>query len=54
MTSQVANLNYPEVKKLAEGIIKSQREEIAQMKAILEREENSFFIAQRFLCCSIS
>jgi hypothetical protein len=37
MTSKNANIKDPEVKKLSEQIIKSQEEEIAQMKAILER-----------------
>ena len=37
LTSQNANIKDPEVKKLAEEIIKSQEEEIAQMKKILER-----------------
>jgi uncharacterized protein (DUF305 family) len=37
LTSQNADIEDPEVKKLAEEIIKSQKEEIAQMKQILER-----------------
>ena len=37
LTSKNANIKDPEVKKLSEQIIKSQEEEIAQMKAILER-----------------
>ncbi len=37
MTSEKANIEDPEVKKLSEQIIKSQKEEIAQMKAMLER-----------------
>jgi Domain of unknown function (DUF305) len=37
MTSKNADINDPEVKKLSEQIIKSQEEEIAQMKAILKR-----------------
>jgi uncharacterized protein (DUF305 family) len=37
MTSRNATIKDPEVKKLSEQIIKSQEEEIAQMKQILER-----------------
>ena len=37
MTSKHANIKDPEVKKLSEEIIKSQEEEIAQMKNILKR-----------------
>jgi uncharacterized protein (DUF305 family) len=37
LTSKNADIKDPEVKKLSEQIIKSQVEEIAQMKAILER-----------------
>ena len=37
MTSQNANLKDPEVRKLANGIIKAQKKEIAEMKAILAR-----------------
>ncbi len=37
MTSKNANIKDPEVRKLSEQIIKSQEEEIAQMKRILER-----------------
>ncbi len=40
MTSKNANIKDPEVTKLSEQIIKSQEEEIAQMKAILERMKN--------------
>jgi uncharacterized protein (DUF305 family) len=37
MTSRNATIKDPEVKKLSEQIIKSQEEEIVQMKQILER-----------------
>ena len=37
LVSKHANLKDPEVKKLSEQIIKAQKEEIAQMEAILER-----------------
>ncbi|MBC7654294.1 MAG: DUF305 domain-containing protein, partial [Oligoflexus sp.] len=37
MTSENANLQDPEVRKLADGIIKAQKKEIAEMKAILAR-----------------
>lgn len=37
MVSQQATLKDPELRKLAEGIIKSQEKEIAEMKAMLER-----------------
>lgn len=41
LVSEEANLSDPEVQKLAEEIIKTQKEEIAQMKKILERMENN-------------
>lgn len=37
MTSQNANIKNPEVRKLADDIIKAQKKEIAEMKAILAR-----------------
>ncbi|QHL87969.1 DUF305 domain-containing protein [Nibribacter ruber] len=37
MVSQKANISDPELKKLADGIIKSQVKEITEMKAILKR-----------------
>ena len=37
MVSKNADIKDPEVKKLSEEIIKSQKEEIAQMESILER-----------------
>lgn len=37
LNSKQANIKDPEVKKLAEQIIQSQEEEIAEMKGILER-----------------
>jgi len=40
LTSKHADIKDPEVKELSEKIIKSQEEEIAQMKAILERMDN--------------
>ena len=39
LVSENADLSDPEVKELAEQIIQSQKEEIAQMKEILERME---------------
>ena len=40
LTSERADIEDPEVKKLAEEIIKAQRKEIAEMKAMIERLEN--------------
>ena len=39
-TSERADIEDPEVKKLAEEIIKAQRREIAEMKEMIERLEN--------------
>ena len=41
LTSTHANIQDPEVKKLAEQIIKAQKEEIAQMENMLERLEKN-------------
>ena len=41
LVSENADLSDPEVKKLAEQIIRSQKEEIAQMKEILKRMEKA-------------
>jgi uncharacterized protein (DUF305 family) len=40
LTSNKADLEDPEVKKLAEEIIKAQEEEIAEMKRMIERLKN--------------
>ena len=40
LTSERADIKDPEVKKLAEEIIKAQRREIAEMKEMIERLEN--------------
>ena len=40
MTSRNAGIGDPEVRRLADGIIKSQRREIRQMKEILKRMES--------------
>jgi len=40
LTSERADIKDPEVKKLAEDIIKAQRKEIEEMKAMIERLEN--------------
>ncbi|MCW8981522.1 MAG: DUF305 domain-containing protein [Altibacter sp.] len=40
LTSERADIQDPEVKKLAEDIIKAQRKEIKEMKAMIKRLEN--------------
>ena len=40
LTSERANIKDPEVKKLAEDIIKAQKKEIAQMEAAIKRLED--------------
>jgi len=40
LTSERADIKDPEVKKLAEEIIKAQRKEIAEMEAMIKRLEN--------------
>lgn len=40
LVSEQANIDDPEVKELSRQIIEAQKEEIAQMKNILERMEN--------------
>lgn len=37
LTSEHANIKNPEVKKLADGIIESQKKEIAEMKALIDK-----------------
>ena len=39
LTSEHASIKNPEVRKLADGIIKSQKEEIAEMKHLLHKLE---------------
>lgn len=41
LTSERADIKDPEVKKLAEDIIKAQKKEIEEMKAMINRLENS-------------
>jgi len=41
MTSERAHITDPRVRKLADGIIKTQREEIAEMKSLIADLENS-------------
>ncbi|WP_010229987.1 DUF305 domain-containing protein [Gillisia marina] len=41
LTSERADIEDPEVKKLAEDIIKAQKKEILEMKRMIERLENS-------------
>ena len=41
LTSERAHLSDPRVKKLAEGIVRTQREEIAQMAALIRELENT-------------
>ena len=41
LTSERADIKDPEVKKLAEDIIKAQKKEIAEMKAMIKRLENN-------------
>jgi hypothetical protein len=40
LTSERADIKDPEVKELAEGIIKAQKKEIGEMKAMIKRLEN--------------
>jgi len=39
LTSELADIKDPEVKKLAEDIIKAQRKEIGEMKEMIQRLE---------------
>tara|TARA_R110000868_G_scaffold408175_3_gene690663 strand:+ start:748 stop:978 length:231 start_codon:yes stop_codon:yes gene_type:complete len=41
LTSERADIQDPEVKKLAEDIIEAQKREIAEMKAMIKRLENN-------------
>ncbi len=41
LTSERANISDPRVRKLADGIIETQRKEIAQMKALIKDLENN-------------
>lgn len=41
LTSERADIQDPEVKKLANDIIEAQRKEIAEMKVMIERLENN-------------
>jgi heme/copper-type cytochrome/quinol oxidase subunit 4 len=41
LTSERADIEDPEVKKLAEGIIKAQKEEIEEMKAMINRLQSA-------------
>ncbi|SDB28794.1 protein of unknown function [Flavobacteriaceae bacterium MAR_2010_188] len=40
ISSERADINDPEVRKWADGIIKAQVKEIAEMKALIEKQEN--------------
>jgi uncharacterized protein (DUF305 family) len=43
LTSSRAEISDPEVKKLAEEIIKAQRKEIEEMKAMIQRLETKYY-----------